>query len=147
MEERYQPLIGFLTPTIALILALPLAVHAQAAGHGQGMQRNRVPTMNAHVRMSVQSRVFTSPDVVQVGQGVTISVVAPFPSTVRVSFNSPHHSFLGMALYQASSRTYVASAHLLVRMHGTERARVVALVTPRATGRPYQLFGQFLIRG
>jgi hypothetical protein len=139
--------VGFLTPTIALVLAVPLAGHALAAGYGQGMQQNRVPAMNAHVGTLLRSRLFTSPDVVQVGRQVTISVVAPFPSSVRVSFNSLHHSFLGSALYRASSHTYITSVRLLVRMHGTERARVVALVTPRATGRPYQLFGQFLIRG
>jgi hypothetical protein len=139
--------IGFLESAIALVLALPFAGRAHAAGYGQGMQRNPVPATNAHVGTSVQSRLFTSPAFLRVGQEVTISVVAPFPSSVRVSFNSPHHSFLGTALYRASSRTYVASVRLLVRMHGTERARVVALVTPRATGRPYQLFGQFLIRG
>lgn len=139
--------VGFLAPTIALLFAFPFTGRAHAAGYGQGMHRNSVPTMYTHVGTSLQSRLFTSPAFVQVGQQVTISVVAPLPSSVRVSFNSLHHSFLGTAVYRASSRTYVVSVRLLVRMHGTERARVVALVTPRATGRPYQLFGQFQIRG
>ncbi len=139
--------IGLLATTTALVLAIPFAGHAHAAGYGQGMQHNPVPARNAHVGTSLQSRLFTSPAFVQVGQQVTISVVAPFPSNVRVSFSSFHHSFSGTALYRASSRTYVVNVRLLVRAHGTERAQVVASVTPRATGRTYQLFGQFLIRG
>lgn len=136
--------IGFLTTTTALVLALPFAGHAHAAG---GMQHNPAPDMRAHVGTALQSRLFTSPSFVQVGQRVTISVVAPVPSNVRVSFSSFHHSFSGAALYRASSHTYTVSARLLVRTHGTERAQVVATVTPRATGRTYRLFGQFLIRG
>jgi hypothetical protein len=139
--------IGFLATTIALVVAFPLAGNAHAAGYGQGMQRNPAPVMHAHVGTSLQTRLFTSPSVVQVGQLVTISVVAPVPSSVRVSFHSFHHSFSGTALYQSSSRAYVISVRLLVKTHGTEQAQVVASVTPRAAGRTYHLFGQFLIRG
>jgi hypothetical protein len=107
--------------TSALALAFAFAGNAHAAGYGQSMQRNPAPVMYAHVGTSLQTKLFTSPSVVQVGQLVTISVVAPVPSSVRVSFHSFHHSFSGTALYQSSSRAYVISVRLLVKR--TERSK------------------------
>src|SRR5579872_6438943 len=80
--------IGFLAATTALTLTISFAGHARAASRVQGVQHTRAPAMSAHAGMSLQSRLFTSPTVVQVGQQVTISVVAPVPSNVRISFNS-----------------------------------------------------------
>lgn len=133
--------------TIALSSVFLLTSSAQAAGYGHSMQGSSSPVMRTRAATSFQSRLFTSPGIVEVGRQVTLSVVAPFPSRVRVSFRSFHHSFSGTALYQPSARSYVVTVRLLLRMHGTERAQVVAAVTPRATGRTYQLFSQFLIRG
>jgi hypothetical protein len=133
--------------TAAVLLVLPFASNASAAGHQAGMQRSSSPAMRTSARTSFQSRLFASPGVVQVGRQVTLSVVAPIPSSVRVSFRSLHHAFSGMARYQASTRTYVVSVRLLIKMHGTERAVATAVVTPRATGRTYQLTSQFLIQG
>ena len=98
------------------------------------------------VHTSLKTRLLVSPVTVTVGQRVTLSVVAPVPSTVHISFHSAHHSFTGTAVYRRSSRSYVASVRLLPRVHGTEPAQVVASVTPRR-GRPYQLHGHFFIRG
>lgn len=95
---------------------------------------------------SLKTRLLVSPLTVNVGKRVTLSVVAPVPSTVHISFHSAHHSFTGTAVYQRSSRSYVVSVRLIPRVHATERAQVVASVTPRH-GRPYQLHGQFFIRG
>jgi hypothetical protein len=95
---------------------------------------------------ALKTRLLVSPSTVNVGQRVTLTVVAPAPSTVHISFHSAHHSFTGTAVYRRSSRSYVVSVRLLPRVHGTERAQVVALVRPRR-GHPYQLHGQFFIRG
>jgi hypothetical protein len=95
---------------------------------------------------ALKTRLLVSPLTVNVGQRVTLSVVAPIPSTVRISFHSAHHSFTGTAVYQRSSRSYVESVRLIPRVHATERAQVIASVKPRH-GRPYQLHGQFFIRG
>jgi hypothetical protein len=84
---------------------------------------------------------------VNVGQRVTLSVVAPVPSTVHISFRSFHHFFTGTAVYQRSSHSYVERVYLIPRVHTAERAQVVASVTPRRTGRTYRLYGQFVIRG
>jgi hypothetical protein len=130
-----------------LLLVLPFASNVSAAGHQSGMQRSSSPAIRTDARTSFQSRLIASPGVVQVGRQVTLSVIAPIPSSVRVSFRSLHHAFSGMARYQASTRTYVVSVRLLIKMHGTERAVATAVVTPRATGRTYQLTSQFLIQG
>ena len=95
---------------------------------------------------TLPTRLLVSPSTINLGQRVTLSVVAPVPSTVRLSFHSAHHAFTGMAAYQRSSRTYVLSVRLVPRVHATERAQVVASVTPRR-GHPYQLHGGFFIRG
>ena len=139
--------IGFLTTITVLLLVFSRTAHAHAAGYGQGMYHSPAPAVNAGVGKSLQLKLFTPPDIVQVGQRVTISVAAPIPSSVRVSFHSLHHSFSGTALYQAASRAYAISVRLVVKTHGTEPAQVIATVTPRATRRTYHLFGRFLIRG
>jgi hypothetical protein len=95
---------------------------------------------------SLKTRLFVSPSTINVGQRVTLSVVAPVPSTVHISFHSAHHSFTGTAVYQRSSRSYVVSVRLIPRVHGTEPAQVVASVAPRR-GHPYQLHDRFFIRG
>jgi len=95
---------------------------------------------------ALKTRLLVSPLTVNVGQRVTLSVVAPVPSTVHISFHSAHHSFTGTAVYQRSSEAYVASVRLIPRVHGTDRAQVVASISPQR-GRPYQLHGQFFIRG
>jgi hypothetical protein len=117
----------------AVLLFASLAAITHAAGQS-----------TAHT--SLKSRLLVSPSTVNVGQRVTLSVVAPVPSTVHISFHSAHHSFTGTAVYQRSRRSYVVRVRLIPRVHGTERAQVVVSVTPRR-GRPYQLHGQFFIRG
>jgi hypothetical protein len=103
--------------------------------------------MSPHTRMPLRTAVYAAPGIVTVGQTVTLSVVAPFPSAVRLSFRSAHHAWTGMAIWQRSSGTYVASVRLIPRVHGVEQAQVIAWVTPRATGRTYRLLTQFWIRG
>jgi hypothetical protein len=95
---------------------------------------------------ALKTRLLVSPSTINVGQRVTLSVVAPVPSTVHISFHSAHHSFTGTAAYQRSSQSYVVRVRLVPRVHGTEQARIVASVTPRQ-GKPYQLHGHFFIRG
>ena len=116
----------------AFLFTSPIArTHAAGYGTAHGAQR---------------ARLIVSPFTVAVGQRVTLSVLAPVPSTVHISFRSAHHAFSGTAVYRRSSRSYVVSVRLIPRVHGTERAQVVASVTPRR-GHPYHLHGQFFIRG
>jgi len=134
-------------PPPFLFLLFSFNARTYAAGHGAGMMRAPSRGVGTHARTSFRTGLFISPTIVTVGQRVTLSVVAPIPSVVRISFRSFHHAFVGAAIYQPSSRSYVESVYLIPRVHGTERAQVVASVKPRATGRAYQLFGQFFIRG
>ena len=124
---RLSTLIG------AVVLVASPAARTYAAGQS-----------TAHTALT--TRLLVSPSTINVGQRVTLSVVAPVPSTVHLSFHSAHHAFTGTALYQRSSRSYVLRVRLIPRVHGTERAQVTASVTPRK-GHPYQLHGAFFIAG
>src|SRR5438067_13090225 len=68
---------------------------------------------------ALKTRLLVSPFTVNVGQRVTLSVVAPVSSTVHISFHSAHHSFTGTAVYQRSSRSYVVGVRLIPLVHGT----------------------------
>ena len=120
-----------------LICAVVLLASAVAGTYAAGQS-------TAHA--ALKTRLLVSPSTVTVGQHVTLSVVAPVPSTVHITFHSAHHSFTGKAAYHRASRSYVAGVRLIPRVHGTERAQVVASVKPRH-GRPYQLHSHFFIRG
>lgn len=139
---KLLPLSTFLG--VALLFASPVA-QTSAASHG--MTHGSSPSVRMTGHASPRTTLFITPSVLTVGQRVTLSVVAPFPSVVRITFRSLHHAFTGMAVYQPSSRSYVVSVYLIPRVHGTEQAQVVATVTPRATGRTSQLIGHFVIRG
>lgn len=119
-----------------------LAASAVSSTHAAGQS-----AVKADGRTARSTGLFVSPSIVSVGQRVTLSVVAPVPSTVHISFRSAHHSFTGTAVYQRSSRSYVAGVYLIPRVHATERAQVVASITPRRTGQTYRIYGQFFIRG
>jgi hypothetical protein len=131
----------------SLFLIFSFGATAHAASSGTSMMHTSSPPARTQSHTSLRTGLAISPTFVTVGQRVLISVVAPVPSVVRISFRSFHHAFSGTAGYQPSTRSYVLSVFLLPRVHGTEQAEVVVSVTPRATGRTYHLFGRFSIRG
>jgi hypothetical protein len=130
------------------LLAGVLLVAAFSSGtRAAGLAKTPDSSAKMSARAPLRTSLHISSPLVDVGQRVTFSVVAPVPSTVHISFQSFHHAFTGTAVYQRTSRTYVESVYLIARAHATERAHVVVTVTPRRPGRSYRLYGQFFIRG
>ncbi|HEX6507368.1 MAG TPA: hypothetical protein VF221_07030, partial [Chloroflexota bacterium] len=115
--------------------------------HAAGVMHSSPSAARTSAQAPLRLALFTSPRIVNVGQFETVSVAAPIPSSVTISFRSAHHAFTGMAVYRPSTRLYVLSFRLIPRVHSLEGASVVATVHSRATGRTYKLFGRFQIRG